>query len=417
MNKINESTVSMSTKILNELGIQSIIDVPKDLRVLFSALDFTTKHNDFHIPLQKRGDGLQTRHIPYILDFVARRSKTHHIWAYEEPENSLEIGKAYELARQFKTEFSKDNQIFITTHSPAFYDISGDVAKRFHVYQDKRNNDSDMFSHTAVITSRNEADSFVGTAAFIATRVKSLIEEHKELKNSHLELKKRLQESNLPQIVVEGPTDKIIFDKAIEVLFPNDSFCEIISANCATKLQSYLEASNYVSKDTSLPIIGIFDNDMEGRVAYQKIKNVRSLEGMTGKVISTPKKIYALLLPLSDEINTIQEAINENMDGTFNVSVPIEFMFPSGVLNSAINDGAIELEHITTNARDRDTIIPTNITEIVSQHIEKEEYRHLAMKINDSTKGSFANWICEQPDETFTPLKEFLEQVKVLCQT
>ncbi|MBE4044311.1 ATP-binding protein, partial [Vibrio parahaemolyticus] len=38
----------------------------------------------------------------------------------EEPENNLELKYAFELAEVFRG-YSKDIQIFITTHSPAFY--------------------------------------------------------------------------------------------------------------------------------------------------------------------------------------------------------------------------------------------------------------------------------------------------------
>ena len=125
MTSINQSTNDMSERIKSGLNIDSNIQVPKDLRELFSALDFSTRFSGYDIPLQKRGDGIQARHIPFVLDFIARHSSKHHIWAYEEPENSLELSKAFELAEQFEKDFSKENQIYLTTHSPAFYDLAG----------------------------------------------------------------------------------------------------------------------------------------------------------------------------------------------------------------------------------------------------------------------------------------------------
>lgn len=74
LDAINLSTKDMSEKINTGLNIESSIQVPEDLRELFSALDFSTKFSGYDIPLQKRGDGIQARHIPFILDFVARHS-------------------------------------------------------------------------------------------------------------------------------------------------------------------------------------------------------------------------------------------------------------------------------------------------------------------------------------------------------
>ena len=46
--------------------------------------------------------------------------RVYTIWGYEEPENGLEISKAFEMAKEF-AEIAKEIQLFVTTHSPAFY--------------------------------------------------------------------------------------------------------------------------------------------------------------------------------------------------------------------------------------------------------------------------------------------------------
>jgi len=158
MGTINQSAVDMSKRIKEGLGFTSNIQVPNDLRVLFSALDFSTMFSGYSVPLQKRGDGIQARHVPFILDFVARHSKRHHIWAYEEPENSLELGKAFELAEQFSSEFSKENQIFITTHSPAFYDLSGKHVTKWFVKSNLYKEGSKFVTEINTVTQSDLAD-------------------------------------------------------------------------------------------------------------------------------------------------------------------------------------------------------------------------------------------------------------------
>lgn len=59
--------------------------------------------------------------------------KPDTIWGFEEPENNLELKFAFELAKTIK-EYSKDIQIFITTHSPAFYALDEDDSDGVNTY-------------------------------------------------------------------------------------------------------------------------------------------------------------------------------------------------------------------------------------------------------------------------------------------
>jgi len=124
-------TNQITLDLKNQLGIPNTIQVPSDFRILFSNLDFGTKSGERTYHLKQRGDGIKVRHIPIILKYMTdtERSysipgfvKTDTIWGFEEPENNLELKYAYELAQFFKL-YSKDIQIFLTTHSPAFYSL------------------------------------------------------------------------------------------------------------------------------------------------------------------------------------------------------------------------------------------------------------------------------------------------------
>lgn len=79
--------------------------------------------------LTARGDGIQSRHIPIVLKYIAQEDqksrnkgsmKVCTIWGFEEPENGLELSMAFKMADEFDS-YANDIQIFITTHSPAFY--------------------------------------------------------------------------------------------------------------------------------------------------------------------------------------------------------------------------------------------------------------------------------------------------------
>lgn len=73
------------------------------------------------VPLSQRGDGIQARHIPIILKYIADEDykqstsrgavKINTLWGFEEPENGLELLKAFEMADQFVV-YSEEVQIF-----------------------------------------------------------------------------------------------------------------------------------------------------------------------------------------------------------------------------------------------------------------------------------------------------------------
>lgn len=127
-----QKITSQITNDLNEqLGIPNTIQVPSDFRLLFSNLDFGTRDEKTTYHLKQRGDGIKVRHIPIILKYMTDTERNYSIpgfvksdtiWGFEEPENNLELKYAYELAEFFKL-YSKDIQIFLTTHSPAFYSL------------------------------------------------------------------------------------------------------------------------------------------------------------------------------------------------------------------------------------------------------------------------------------------------------
>ena len=128
---IQNVTQSITTDLDKQIGVPSTIQIPSDFRILFSNLDFGVHEDNITYHLKQRGDGIKVRHIPVILKYMAEQEKNitlsgyvkpDTIWGFEEPENNLELRYAFELASAFK-EYSKDIQVFVTTHSPAFYSL------------------------------------------------------------------------------------------------------------------------------------------------------------------------------------------------------------------------------------------------------------------------------------------------------
>ncbi|USN58736.1 MAG: hypothetical protein H6767_01135 [Candidatus Peribacteria bacterium] len=79
-----------------------------------------------------RGDGIQARFIPDILNEISKDSKKRVIWGFEEPENSYEPLRCFSLAQDF-LKYGEEKQIFITSHSFPFIALKGDNVSSYRV--------------------------------------------------------------------------------------------------------------------------------------------------------------------------------------------------------------------------------------------------------------------------------------------
>lgn len=150
--KVNENTKDLS-ELLNESKIA--IDTSFGLPVLlndfwqklsvgtlyesFDTLDSNFKASPksklkklnpafFQIPLSFRGEGIKSKYIPPILQWLQEKNLTRiFVWGIDEPENSLEFRAAEDLSSLFCNVYAKKNQIFATSHSLAFINPRSDV--------------------------------------------------------------------------------------------------------------------------------------------------------------------------------------------------------------------------------------------------------------------------------------------------
>ena len=151
-----QSAIQKSTEeLMNEfkgainnerLNISAAFELP-NLINLFRTLNVQTGN----VNLKYRGDGVQAKLIPEILNFIAikelkikqdkvksgEKAKKYFIWGFEEPENSYEYKNAQSLAERFKDTFSKNAQIFLTTHSFNFLSIKGKNVSTYRVWKDE----------------------------------------------------------------------------------------------------------------------------------------------------------------------------------------------------------------------------------------------------------------------------------------
>jgi hypothetical protein len=237
-NQIKFATKAMSEAILSRLDLSSELQLPTNLRNIFSVLDFNTKNESVDISLVRRGDGIKTRHIPIILKFLADKEndtrtqgapKINTIWGFEEPENNLELFRCLEIAKEFY-EYSSEIQMFLTTHSPAIYLID-----KLNSFYDIPNFKPDKITLLQVSTIQNngsiistinkEEDTLNQEMGLMPLVSPYLVIEYKkqnELRNKINELTKLIDSNDLPFVFVEGETDEKYFLKAIEIYNRND---------------------------------------------------------------------------------------------------------------------------------------------------------------------------------------------------
>jgi|TARA_B110000240_G_scaffold122983_1_gene137279 AAA15 family ATPase/GTPase len=122
-NEINEKITSTTGDLFREFkektGIDAQFSVPESLIDFFTTINVSTENG---ISLYSRGDGMQARFIPAILNEISK-GKKYIIWGFEEPENSYEYRNAEILANDFLNIYSVAKQIFITSHTKEFLSL------------------------------------------------------------------------------------------------------------------------------------------------------------------------------------------------------------------------------------------------------------------------------------------------------
>jgi len=211
-------TAKISEEVSERIGLSSSLSIPDNLSDLFRTLVFRTVSNgdEGEVPLDMRGDGIQARHIPIILKYIADEDqktrnqgsmKVSTIWGFEEPENGVELSRAFDMARDFQ-DYSNDIQMFITSHSPAFYTIDNTDESQVLFVNRAGGNEGTRLSS---VVNRKSIGVSMGLMPLIAPYIaekEKIISEAKKLIDSY-------GLCDVPTIFVEGKTDKAYLELAI----------------------------------------------------------------------------------------------------------------------------------------------------------------------------------------------------------
>lgn len=288
---LEKLTSELSVNVQKNVGIKSLVQMPKDLGVLFENMRVSTGDTYVKdIDLDNRGDGIKARHIPSMLLFISQKIKASRernavgytvIWGYEEPENGVEFSACSQLAEELYL-YSEENQIIMTTHSPAIYNLKEkEQTKCYYVFK------NDMgFSKYEFNYSMTEINDRIGIMPLITPYINKITKEleakEKEKQETIRALEKKIDiikaAKNKIYLFTEGETDALLLNKAKEKLEIKDLDIEISAVNRGINkkgneaIAALLENVRYNNINNNI-VIGMFDRDVD-----QKIKNCSNVE-------------------------------------------------------------------------------------------------------------------------------------------
>jgi predicted ATP-dependent endonuclease of OLD family/regulator of replication initiation timing len=370
MIKLEEEINKYSTELISSINfLDSEFKIGKNLREFFEGFDVGTGEEKT-ISLNLRGDGIQAKFVPKILDFMSTiaSGKKYFLWGFEEPENSAEYKNQQQLAQEFKETFSRDKQIFLTTHSEEFlqlYDGNNIVKEKrvSNLYHVKKLYDNNYGEYSQIylfdidknefefLNQKSQIDDDLGQSHLRAKYSKELkkhkddfLEQKEQLQIENNKLKDILQQNIKPVIFVEDQYTelyKITWLKIFNKNHNKDNFKNIFDKECpfsifstegASNLSGFLRAQNidfWINKK----LIGIFDFDQEGVRQFKIIKNEscwkNNYEGKKTEGIYKKRKGHdcfcAMLIPIPKELQYLA-------DLDFPSFVEIENLLPVGFL-------------------------------------------------------------------------------------
>lgn len=175
------------------------------------------KEEYFQIPLQLRGDGVKSKFIPPLLQWIQRREpRKYYVWGIDEPENSLEFKKAQEVADLYFSNYSKEAQLFLTSHSLAFI-FPKQPESSISVFRCIKDN----FGGTKISLLENlftKQERYALAEEVGALEIQKEIYEDWRVKDREIDnLKSKISTITKPVIFLEGKFDETYLQKTLEV--------------------------------------------------------------------------------------------------------------------------------------------------------------------------------------------------------
>lgn len=337
-------------------GLEFTFELPQSMLALLEAAGLITEGG---IPLQMRGDGIQGLTVPGILAYLSRSSSKFHFWGFEEPENSLEYIKATQLAEGIYETYSKQAQVFLSTHSPAFLAMQDDKTTIYRVFQKSEVYEQDGHKEDVTkiepvfIRGEDYQGGLLPKELGFFEVVRKIDCEYKEFENQKTKiesLEAEIRQLTKPTLIVEGKNDLETLEHAWDRLYTEGMPFKIIEAGGvdkpggagksggAKKITGY--ATHWVDISEQR-MCALYDHDGEGNKAIQGLKKHFSND------FNSPycrykhgDQVLAITLPVPE--------IPEREAQAKNLNLTLEFYFSNSVLMEIDKQPGCELFSTTT---------------------------------------------------------------------
>jgi len=378
--KLEEEINIYSKNLLSSISfLDSEFKIGNNLQDFFEGFDVGTGTEKL-ISLKLRGDGIQAKFVPKILNFLSELDlgQKYHIWGFEEPENSSEYKNQQQLAKEFKEKYSQSKQIFISTHSEEFLQLydGNDIRKDQRIsnlYYVKKSSNKNYGEFSKIYlfdvdkkefefsTPRSRLDVDLGQSYLRAKYAKDIknkeeyfIREIKIRDEGLKELSNIVKQITKPIVFIEDfykqiyqiawlklkniPCDARNF----ESLFKSNCNFEFLSKGGATGILGLLNSSP-IDEWNDKKIIGVFDFDDIGFGCFKESKNKAAclkktndwedIQGKENECLYRKRKyhncFYALLLPVPKHRNHYAKLKNKIN------SLTVELLFTDEALKKA----------------------------------------------------------------------------------
>lgn len=381
------------------------LQLPSRLRALLEAATFRTQGD---IPLNLRGDGIQSMTVPVILSYLCKESRgDFYFWAFEEPENSLEYIKSTELADQIHTAYSNDAQIFVSTHSPAFVAMRNNRTSVYRTYKEveryEQTDYQEFVTNVQAVSVRGTANveyllqeelGFFRIAEEFDSKMRRMIQERD---SEILRLTEENRKLTEPTLLVEGKSDKKILEEAWIRLYESEMPFKIIDGKSADRVKT--RALEWIGINDN-KLCAVLDNDNKGIRAFEGVKKCRQhsiqdqSKGFNRKCLLA-NQVLALTLPIPTFFNRTRHAKNRNL--------PIEWYFSDTLLDKIdgeVSGGLYKKDafvEMQGNSLKVLTVGEDRLRSNISEKTVRPEHRIL----NDSGKEHLANSLADFEDREF----------------
>ncbi len=328
-NMIASRSSNLRSRLKEVTGKDVSFELPQTMLALLEASGLNTEGD---IPLQLRGDGIQSLAVVGILaDLTSKLSKNFYFWGFEEPENSLEYIKAAQLADEIRDRYSANVQVFLTTHSPAFVAMK-DKASIYRIDPENmvctKDHEEEFRSVTSSIqqvsgnTLFDDVSQLSEDLGFLEVMrcIDDEFREHESMRKEFEELKRKRDSENNPILVVEGPNDCSTLCHAWGRLYAKDMPFDILDAGGTQKMTSLLCNSRTINRH----IFALYDHDEGGATSIQKLNECGFIQSNHHEFFDFSYKHWIVARTLPAPPGRECNAKNLNL--------PLEFYFSNSVL-------------------------------------------------------------------------------------